>query len=666
MADSQFCRRCGLKREWAQAHKPAGSFDGTSFRDSRTGTRVETNHPEPPRVMAPDGFYEGPLWAPASGDSTEKRVLRTVLQAMVRQAGYDMEAEDAKYFLRPGAGGCGLPALYRCLDPMEKGYVLDTDLLQVFKDQDASPSFASLCSLINEANIRRGKGAAGQLSFRDIGQMIFPMESKEYKAMREASSDNESKNILYLLLFSEACPRCGMRCQRQSDSAGCPIVPCGHCKAPFRCQVIETTSLDDGKQATAADRYSFCKVLAAAARTAESLELDRKRLAAQPGFDTTTLKQVFNYISRSQSSFDGNDLRHALLDQNVAASEKELDLIWHRYAPGFGENVAFEDFTPHLAYEPLWTPEGTSATNRILKYVVQTMMRQAASDAAVEDAKALLPKDCPCIALFSTLDDMRKSYIIDTDLLKLIQDFQGATPFSSIYALIQELQLRRCYPKLTDHSKHVYPGRLSFREFASLVFPVGSKEYEALRECTFDVDAKTILYLVQNSTPCPNPNCGHSFQRASESSKCPEVECPHCRTLVRCLHVAGDKSSLRDAWSDETGATRLSTAARQKLYRLIVAAANAAEELEKDRIRLATLLGYDATALSDVFSFLAQGRSKFTLADLRRSLSHLEIRASERDLDLFWKRYAARGEAAVAFNDFLRQLKPLTQGIGGP
>jgi len=294
------------------------------------------------------------------------------------------------------------------------------------------------------------------------------------------------------------------------------------------------------------------------------------------------------------------------------------------------------------------------------------MMRQAASDAAVEDAKALLPKDCPCIALFSTLDDMRKSYIIDTDLLKLIQDFQGATPFSSIYALIQELQLRRCYPKLTDHSKHVYPGRLSFREFASLVFPVGSKEYEALRECAFDVDAKTILYLVQNSTPCPNPNCGHSFQRASESSKCPEVECPHCRTLVRCLHVAGDKSSLRDAWSDETGATRLSTAARQKLYRLIVAAANAAEELEKDRIRLATLLGYDATALSDVFSFLAQGRSKFTLADLRRSLSHLEIRASERDLDLFWKRYAARGEAAVAFNDFLRQLKPLTQGIGGP
>eukprot|EP00930_Biecheleria_cincta_P020242 TRINITY_DN15266_c0_g1_i1.p1 TRINITY_DN15266_c0_g1~~TRINITY_DN15266_c0_g1_i1.p1 ORF type:complete len:1254 (-),score=117.23 TRINITY_DN15266_c0_g1_i1:37-3798(-) len=658
MADAAFCRRCGLKREWAQAHKPAGSFDGASFRDSKARAQVEPDRPEPPRLVAPDGFYEGPLVAPTSGDSAEKRLLRTVLQAMVRQAGYDIEAEDAKHFLRPGSGGCGLPALYRCLDPMGKGYVLDTDLLQVFEDQATAPSFASLCSLINEANIRRGRGSAGQLSFRDVGQIVFPMESKEYKAMREAGSDNESKSILYLLLFSEACPRCGMRCQRQSDASGCPVVPCGYCKAPFRCYIIETASLDDGKQASAADRFSFCKVLAAAARTAENLELDRKRLAAQPGFNTTTLKEVFNYISRCQPSFDGNDLRHAFLDQNVAASEKELDLIWHRYAPGFGENVAFEDFAPHLAYEPLWTPEGTSATNRILKYVVQTAMRQAASDAATEDAKVLLPKDCPATALFNTLDDLRKGYIIDADLSKLIQAFRGETPFSSVCALIQEIQLRRCY------SQQAYPGRLSFREFASLIFPIGSKEYEALRACVSDTDAKSILYLVQNSTLCPK--CGYSLQRASDSRACPEVECANCRTTVTCLHVAGDKSSLRDGWSDESGATRLSVDARQTLHRFIVAAANSAEELEKDRIRLATLLGYDATALSDVFNFLAQGRSKFTLADLRRSLSYLEIRASERDLDLFWKRYAARGETAVTFNDFLRQLKPLTQGIGGP
>ncbi|CAE7030357.1 unnamed protein product, partial [Symbiodinium sp. CCMP2456] len=84
--------------------------------------------------------------------------------------------------------------------------------------------------------------------------------------------------------------------------------------------------------------------------------------------------------------------------------------------------------------------------------------------------------------------------------------------------------------------------------------------------------------------------------------------------------------------------------ARGQLHRTITAAAVAAEELEKDRLRLAQFLGHDITALSDVFSFLAQGRQGFTLPDFRRALTHLQLRASERDLYLIWQRYAQPGD----------------------
>jgi len=611
-------------------------------------------------MTAADGHYEGPLWAPASpsGTVSEQRLLRTILQAIVRQATYDEEAEDAKAWLRPGAGMCGLPAFFKVLDGAGKGYVLDTDLLQIMKDHETSASFASLCALIHEADIRRGGGITGRLCFRDIGKMVFPADSKEYRAMVEALNDNEAKSVLYLLRFTEPCPRCGMRIQRDKESDVCPNVVCSSCKAPFRCFTVGRPSLDDGIVASAADRFSLQKLVAAAARTAENLEMDRKRLAALPGFDSTTLETVYNYISSGRKFFDFGDLREALRDQHVPASEKELDLIWHRYAPGFGEGVSKEGFVRHLRYEPTWTPEMNTATNRLLKQVLQTVMRQAVADCGAEDAKAFIPKGCPLTALFRCLDPMDKGYLIDTDLFQIVQDFRGKSSFASLCALVQEIQLRRRYDQI------VAPGRLGFREFGTLIFRQGSKEYEALRKCCNDAEAKSTLYLLSNSEPCPG--CGLRVQRDSESAGCPEVTCPKCKTSFRALCVVGDRTAIRQSFEDESGASRLSVEARSQLHRTIAAAAQAAEELEKDRFRLAQLLGYDATALSDVFNFVAQGRSNFTLPDLRRALTHMEIKASEKELDMVWKRYAPHGGATVAFHDFMRQLKPLTQGLGGP
>ncbi|CAE7350817.1 unnamed protein product, partial [Symbiodinium sp. CCMP2456] len=218
-----------------------------------------------PRLIS-DGFYEGPLWAPQRGDAWELRMLRTALQAMVRQAACDAEAEDAKAMLGPGAGACGLPAFFRCLDPLDKGHVLDTDLLELVKEHEAPVSYASLCSLVHEANLRRGGRPLGYLTFRDLGKLIYPLQSKEHKAMCDSATDDEAKSILYLLQFSEPCPRCGFRIQRDSESSACPNVVCSNCGAAFRCFVVARPFLDAPK-ATAADRYTLCRLVAAVART---------------------------------------------------------------------------------------------------------------------------------------------------------------------------------------------------------------------------------------------------------------------------------------------------------------------------------------------------------------------------------------------------------------
>lgn len=592
-----------------------------------------------PHLLAPDPFYfKGSLCVPPRPD--EPRILKTILQAMMRQAAWDSEAEDAKAMIGPGAGGCGMAALFKVLDPLGKGYVLDTDLLQLTKEHEANVPFANLCAVVQEVELCRGGRPMGYMSFRDVGKLIFPITSKEHKAMCDATSDEEARSVLYILHFSEPCPKCGFRIQRDSDSAGCPSVVCSNCKAPFRCFVVGRPSLE-GPGATAADRFTLCRLVAALASAAENLQLDRKRLANEAGFDQTCLREAFNYISSGRPTFDTVDLRQAFRDQQIPVLEKEMDLLWQRYSPNFGAGVTWEHFRKQLRYDPMWTPESCTATNRLLTAVIQTMVRQAATDAGAEDAKALGPKGCPLMALFESLDPTNKGFLLDNDFWHLVQDFNAHTNFGSLCTMVQEVQLRRRY-------ESSLPGRFSVREFGVLIYPFDSKEYFALRACTSDDDAKSQLYLLQHSEPCPK--CGIRVQRDFEASACPEVSCPKCRTAFRCVRV-GAGHEIRG----------LSVQARQQLCRVISAAAQAAEELEKDRLRLSQLLGHDATVLSDVFSFLSQGRQSFTLPDLRRALTHLQLRLSERNLNLMWSRYAPYGSATVGFRDFIRQLKPLTK-----
>lgn len=120
----------------------------------------------------------------------------------------------------------------------------------------------------------------------------------------------------------------------------------------------------EGLGARAAERFTLCRLVSEAARAAESLQQDRRSLAAEPGFDQSSLREAFDYIAQGRDSFDTLDLRQAFRDQHVQVAEKELDLLWQRYAPAFGKGVHLEHFAAQLRYDPMWTEETCAATER--------------------------------------------------------------------------------------------------------------------------------------------------------------------------------------------------------------------------------------------------------------------------------------------------------------
>jgi len=294
-------------------------------------------------------------------------------------------------------------------------------------------------------------------------------------------------------------------------------------------------------------------------------------------------------------------------------------------------------------------PREARGRERQARMVLQTLARQAELDAQVEDCKVLVPKSCPLEAIFVLLDRSRKGYLSDMDLWQFDQDFGGPTPFGSFCSLVCEVRMRR--PQQDDFA---IPGRLNLRDIGILVFPVGSQEHEAMCAAKSDGEAKSILYLLSHSEPCPT--CGMRVQRSADSAGCPNVTCPVCGTSFRCFCVVGDS---RSSTPEEE---LLPAASRYQLHRLVSTSAHAADELERDRKKLAHVLAVDMCALSDVFSIIAGGRLSFSPSDLRRAFYQQGVLPAEHELSLLWHRYARHGSTAVTFPDFARQLQPCSVG----
>lgn len=289
-----------------------------------------------------------------------------------------------------------------------------------------------------------------------------------------------------------------------------------------------------------------------------------------------------------------------------------------------------------------WYAESTKA---LTKVVLETMAQQAAADAKIEDSKGIVSASCGVVDFFDALDRFQKGFVSDTDLWKLSQDCGGQLSFSNIVALVYDMQLR--YPR----SRVVVPGRLSLRELSTLVLPMDSVELKAIRATDSDAEARSALYLLKNSVPCPD--CGIRIQRSGDCAGCPNVKCSVCGCSFRCFCVVSDYGMS----SSSSPSAPLSATSTYHAYRLVEVAARAAMELEHGRKRLLDDYGYSVTAISDVFNYLADARPYFTLADLRRSLCEHYIFLSDLESNMLWRRYAPDGAPEVSFPDFNRQLK---------
>lgn len=278
--------------------------------------------------------------------------------------------------------------------------------------------------------------------------------------------------------------------------------------------------------------------------------------------------------------------------------------------------------------------------------VLKAMVQQAELDAHVEDAKALIPVETPLEAIFDALDRFRKGYITDTDLWAFGQQFGGQPSFAHLGALVHEVQRRR--PR--DFS--VVDGRLSFRELGSLVLKAGTEVREAVDNAATDDEARSMVYLLRNSEPCPN--CGIRIQRDADSAGCPSVTCTVCGTSFRCFAVLGDLPRYIPP---------LSASVQYHLYRLFEVAGSAAADLERARRELSLLPGRDLyCTLSSVFTHVAGGPLSMSMQDLRCALTGRYVAISEQELALLRDRYSRRGSSDVTFADFVRQLTPRTTG----
>jgi len=278
--------------------------------------------------------------------------------------------------------------------------------------------------------------------------------------------------------------------------------------------------------------------------------------------------------------------------------------------------------------------------------VLRLMALQGQLDMQVEDAKALIAPTVQLESIFSLLDRFHKGYIADTDLWQFTQDFGSTLSFSSVRALVDEVQLRRA--KLEPCS---VPGRLSLRDLGIVIHPAGSREYEAMNAAVNDEEARSINYLLRFSEPCPG--CGFRVQRDADCEGCPSVRCPVCGVSFRCFMAVGD------CISNCLTSTPLAVSAQYHVFRLVETTCRSAEELERSRKQLAHLPGHDVlSTLSDVFAHMTKGRHSITITDVHGALLEHNLHSSEQELQLLWHRIAPDGSTGVSFADFAHQLKP--------
>jgi len=142
----------------------------------------------------------------------ERNSLKLVVECMLQQLDLDSALEAEKEAL--WETGHNVEASFFFLDRYSKGYVADTDLWQIMH-ADSSPgsvSFSGVCSLFRDLKARDA-AKPGQVNLAELTELLFPGHCEERTNTDPKMSDDETKNVLYIVRNTIACPGCKSRCQ---------------------------------------------------------------------------------------------------------------------------------------------------------------------------------------------------------------------------------------------------------------------------------------------------------------------------------------------------------------------------------------------------------------------------------------------------------------------
>lgn len=271
-----------------------------------------------------------------------------VLKVIALQGQLDAQIEDAKSLINPALQ---LECIWEAISRFKKDNITDADLWS-FCQAFGGPSYGSLCALLHEVHLRRPRhqlSASGKWTFRDLASFILQVDTPEYEAITSARSDDDARSIAYLLRNSDPCPGCGIRIQRDADSAGCPTVTCTICRMPFKCYAVLSDYTRPDFQLSVAGQYQLYRMISQAATCAYELEQAREKLSLLPGGDAMcTLSAVFSYISEGRLSISIDDLHRCFLNHSIDVSMKELFLLRQRYGKAASQ-VSFSDFVRQLS-----------------------------------------------------------------------------------------------------------------------------------------------------------------------------------------------------------------------------------------------------------------------------------------------------------------------------
>lgn len=313
---------------------------------------------------------------------------------------------------------------------------------------------------------------------------------------------------------------------------------------------------------------------------------------------------------------------------------------------------------------PTEIPTEAASAHAAVRAVLSCMLLQGELQKDIQAARAEMPDDLPLEAVFATLDHTDRGCVTQGDLYHFGFGCPGLAciPYEHVSALVWELQhFLACARDSGSSSSYGrrdrgqiglgISGRLSFRELGALTAWLGSPELQAVARAESDEEARSELYVLRHSTPCPR--CGCRAQRDANSACCPLVTCPICSTAFRCLIVAGDGPLAR---RDLLELLPQPTVAR--LHALVKAAGRDAHALQQARRYVwECRLESGSSAVTSTFGALTCGHHLLTLKHLREGLVDYGIWFSERDLGYVWKRFAG-GSHGITLADFSCRLRP--------